>query len=164
MALNLEKCKKMHIGKKNPKSKYFLDNSGSTPYELEESMLERDLGVLITNDYKVHQQVINVCGKANRIIGMLKHTFVSRDLSIWSKLYKTYIRPNLEFAVSAWYPYKKQDINLIEKIQRRVTKIPLQCRNMPYENRCKLFSIQPLDKRRIRGDMIQQFKIIKKNG
>ncbi len=52
--------------------------------------------------------------KANSMLGMMKRTFLSRNTTLWKKLYTTYIRPQLEFAVSAWNPYLFKDINVIE--------------------------------------------------
>ena len=47
---------------------------------------------------------------ANRILGLMKRTFKSRDAKTWTNLYTSYIRPHLEFAVPVWNPYAKGDI------------------------------------------------------
>ena len=79
---------------------------------------------------------------------------------LWTKIYTTYIRPHLEFAISAWNPCLLKDINTLETIQRRSTKIPTCLRNLTYEARCKKFKLSNLSERRTRGDLIQQYKII----
>ena len=90
----------------------------------------------------------------------MKRTFVSRNMRLWTKIYKTYIRPHLEFAISAWNPSRQNDINILEQVQRRSTKVPYCTRRLNYEDRCKKFKITNLTDRRIRGDLIQQYKII----
>ena len=93
------------------------------------------------------------------MLGMLKRTFVTRNKDIWKKLYTTYVRPHLEFAISAWNPYLKKDIETLEKVQRRATKISPTIKNLSYENRLEKLKLTTLEKRRTRGDLIQQFKI-----
>ena len=54
--------------------------------------------------------------KANSMLGMLKRTFTYFDDEIYLILYKTFIRPHLEFAISVWSPYLKSDIKIIENL------------------------------------------------
>ena len=63
---------------------------------------------------------------------MLKNTFASRDVELWTSLYKTY---HLEFAVSAWNPYLKKDKLALEKVQRRATRMPTSIKDFDYETR-----------------------------
>ena len=93
---------------------------------------------------------------------MLKNTFVNRDAQIWIKLYTCYVRPHLEFAIPVWSPYMQKDINRLEKVQRRATKLIHKLRSNTYDERCRTLGIQQLIDRRIRGDLIQMFKINKK--
>ena len=85
------------------------------------------------------------------MLGMLKRTFATRNKDIWKKLYTTYVRPHLEFAVSAWNPYLKKDIETLEKVQRRATRISPAIKNLTYENRLEALKLTTLKKRRIRG-------------
>jgi len=80
---------------------------------------------------------------------------------LWKQLYITYVRPHLEFAVAVWNPYHLKDINALEKVQRRATKIPWTLKNLPYEQRRKKLGLTELEARRTRGDLIQMFKITK---
>ena len=93
---------------------------------------------------------------------MLKHTFVSRDVELWAALYRTYIRPHLEFAVSSWNPFLRRDIDALEKVQRRVTRVPTALRDMDYESRLERMGLTSLETRRQRGDLIQMFKVNKR--
>lgn len=160
MRLNIQKCKVMHIGKTNKNAVYEMQDSvTSSRQRISTSECERDLGISITNDLKPSVQVSKASAKANRLLGLFKNCLTTRDLTTWSLVYKTYIRPHLEFAISAWSPYRAKDIKALEKVQHRATKIAQGLRDMAYENRCKIMGLTSLSERRVRGDMIQQFKI-----
>jgi ribonucleases P/MRP protein subunit RPP40 len=161
MRLNVAKCKVMHIGKDNPKASYHMrDSLSGKLHVLEETELERDLGVYVSHDLKSKGQVDQATNKANSVLGMLKRTFVSRDVDIWKKLYTTYIRPHLEFAVPVWNPYLKGDVRRLEGVQRRATKVAQGMRGKEYEERLRLLDLTTLEERRIRGDLIQLYKIV----
>ena len=89
----------------------------------------------------------------------MKRTFKSRDANTWKNLYTSYIRPHLEFAVPVWNPYAKGDIEKLEKIQHKATKVSHTLKNLDYQSRCKELNLTTLEKRRTRGDLIQKFKI-----
>ena len=76
------------------------------------------------------------------------------------KLYKSYIRPKLEYAYTVWNTYYKKDMEMIERVQRRVTRLPLELRDLPYETRLNILSLTTLRDRRTRGDLIETYKII----
>ena len=76
------------------------------------------------------------------------------------KLYTSLVRPHLEYAVQVWSPYLKKDINSIEGVQRRATKLISEFRGLSYEDRLERLKLTTLEDRRIRGDLIEQFKII----
>uniref|UniRef100_A0A8D9ENY2 Uncharacterized protein n=1 Tax=Cacopsylla melanoneura TaxID=428564 RepID=A0A8D9ENY2_9HEMI len=74
-------------------------------------------------------------------------------------LYKSYIRPTIEYANVIWNPYFVKDINMLERIQRTATKIPKQLKNKPYEERLTILELTTHQQRRHRGDLIETFKI-----
>ena len=76
-------------------------------------------------------------------------------------LFKGYVRPHLEYCVQVWSPYLKKDIESIEKVQRRATKLVKGLKNKSYEERLALLQTTTSEKRRIRGDLIQVFRITK---
>ena len=159
MRLNYEKCKVMHIGQKNKRNTYVMQDKLINSYHLlTESNLEKDLGIHISSDLKWHHQARSAAMKASSILGLLKSTFKSRKLHIWKNLYRTYVRPHLEFAIPVWNPFHKEDQRLLENVQRRATKIPHEMKGLEYEERCKRFGLTSLQSRRIRGDCIQKFK------
>ncbi len=71
------------------------------------------------------------------------------------------MRPRLEYCVQAWCPYLQKDIAVLEKVQRRATKMILACRTDSYEDRLKYTDLTSLVCRRRRGDMIEVFKLLK---
>ena len=92
--------------------------------------------------------------------GIIKRSFTYMDREMFIKLYKTIIRPNLEYANTIWHPlFKRQSVD-IEKVQRRATKMLHDLKNLPYSLRLKKLKLPSMKFRRIRGDLIQTFKII----
>ena len=91
---------------------------------------------------------------------MVKRSFTYHSKDIMLQLYKHLIRPHLEYAVQAWHPWLQKDIDLLEKVQRRITKTFSGLHNISYEERLRVLGLTTLKQRRIRGDMIQVFKIL----
>lgn len=121
---------------------------------------QRDLGILVTRDLKWETHIASMAKKANSLIYMCQRVFKDHSVTMIQRLYKSYIRPKLEFAHSVWNPYFVGDIETMERIQRRVTRIPPDIRHLPYLERMKLFNITTLKERRLRGDLIETFKIV----
>ena len=90
---------------------------------------------------------------------MLKNTFVSRDPELWKRLYTTYVRPHLEYDVQVWNAYAKKNVATLEKVQRRDTKIPYLLKHLTYEERLQNLNLTSLEVRRVKGDLIQLYKI-----
>ena len=65
----------------------------------------------------------------------------------------------MEYCIQAWRPYRKKDIDKLERIQRRATKIIPELRDLSYESRL-LCGLTTLETRRLRGDQIEVFKIV----
>ena len=159
MRLNISKCKIMHVGIKPRKlttqCKITIRTIG---HKFGKTESEKDLGVLISDDLKPRNQVNYSASKANSILGLLKRTLTTRDSHTWKKLYTCYIRPLIEFAVSSWNPYTKQDQITLEKVKKRATKVATNLKSLKYGKRCELLGLSSLQLRRTRGDLIQMFK------
>ena len=74
-------------------------------------------------------------------------------------MYKAIVIPHLEYCIQAWRPYRKKDIDTLDRIQRRATKIIPELRDLSYEERLKECGLTTLKTRRLRGDQIEVFKI-----
>jgi hypothetical protein len=97
----------------NNEYNYYM-NSENTLKEIETSNLEKDIGVYISNDLKWAKQVNYAAGNANSMLSQLNNTFRYKDKDLMKTLYSVYVRPHLEFAIQAWNPYYKKDINQLE--------------------------------------------------
>ena len=75
---------------------------------------ERDLGVRITSDLKASAHCACVSSRANRVLGMISRTMVYRSPDVLTRLYKSLVRPHLEYCVSAWSPHYVKDREMLE--------------------------------------------------
>ena len=160
MELNLLKCKIMHFGKNNPKRVYHMtDKITGISAPLAKTSLERDLGIMISADGSFSHQVNTAVSKANNILGQMINTFKYFTSEVVKIVYPTYIRPHLEFASSVWNALSKGDLDKIEKMQQRVTRHAYDLRGMKYEDRLLKLNLIKIEHRRLRGDLIQYYKI-----
>ena len=91
---------------------------------------------------------------------LIRLSFKLHDVNVLSRLYKSFVRPLLEYCVTAWCPYYQRDISVLEKIQRRATRMIPSLRQLPYFERLKYFSMTTLSTRRMRYDLITVYKIL----
>ena len=94
-------------------------------------------------------------------LGMIKRHIVCRDKTTILRLYKGLVRPKLEYCIQAWNPSLIKDIELIEQVQHRATKIIPEIAHLPYHERLKELNLTTLELRRHRGDLLETFKILK---
>ena len=80
---------------------------------------ERDLEVIMHCSVKPSRQCVEAAKRANRILGMIKRTIVSREQDVVLRLYKSLVRPHLEYCVEAWSPYLRQDIDTLQRITKK---------------------------------------------
>ena len=113
--------------------------------ELRNATNYKDLGVIMANDLTWTKHV----HKANKVLRLLKRTVGSKNKDIFSILYKSLVRPILEYASPVWSPHLAKDIHEIEKVQRRASRIALGQRKqeMEYEDRCKILKWNSLERK-----------------
>ena len=70
-------------------------------YILEKTEAERDLGFMVSSDLKYHKPTDKAVAKGSSVLGQMRKSFVHRGSDVWKKLYTTYVRPHLEYAVAA---------------------------------------------------------------
>src|SRR6218665_3067333 len=155
MLFNLEKCSVMHMGKGNQELSYEMGGK-----VLKGSEEERDLGVIMHRSAKPSRQCAEASKMANSTLGMIRRTIVTRDQDTILKLYKSLVRPQLEYCIQVWSPHLKQDMEKLEKMQRRATKMIQGYKDLSYEERLITCGLTTLEKRRSRGDLIEAYKII----
>ena len=156
MEFNVGKCKIMHVGRKNPKHKYYMYGQ-----ELKTVEEEKDIGVLVHNSLKPTKQCTKAANMAHAVLRQLERNFHFRDRHIFRKLYTQYVRPHVEFAAPAWSPWNEADIKVIESVQIKAVKMisGLEA-GLSYEEKCKEIGLDTLEVRRQKQDMIQTYKIL----
>lgn len=122
----------------------------------------KDLGIIISNDLKWNDQINSTVNKANRILGLIKRSVGTSNTAVFIKLYKTLVRPILEYATPVWSPYLVKDVKALESIQRRASRLALKQKRgeMPYEERCELLKWNTLEKRRTYFSLIECYKTV----
>ena len=125
--------------------------------------MKKDLGILVNPDMKFKDQVSAASKKANKILGMIKRNFKCMNQEMLQILYGTLVRPHLEYAVTVWSPYQQEQKNILEKVQRRATKMISNWKNLSYEERLSKLDLMTTEERRRRGDMITTYKILQGN-
>ena len=155
MYFNVDKCKILHIGRQNPRFSYFMSGS-----QLQATDSEKDLGIMIEETAKSGLQCATAAKKGNQVLGMLLRSIQCRDKDTLIQLYKVFVRPQLEYAQCAWSPYLVKDIEVLEKVQKRLVR---QIRNVSgtYEEKLSKLGLTTLHDRRIRGDLIETYKMLK---
>ena len=153
---NTDKCKIMQLGRENFNKQYTLCNS-----TLKMSDKETDLGIIVSDNLKFSAQTNESVRKANFALGQIKRTIKHKTKDVIVRLYKALVRPKLEYCVQAWSPYLKKDKDKLEKVQHRATKMIYELKNKSYEDRLAETRLTTLEERRIRGDLIETFKMIK---
>ena len=95
------------------------------------------------------------------MLGIIKRNFTYVSRKCFIILYKSLVRPHLEYANNVWYPKRKMDIEKLERVQKRATKLIPEISKKPHSKRLKILKLPTLKYRRYRGDMTELFKIIK---
>ena len=132
MLFNFGKCKCLHTGSINTGMNYEM---GGTI--LSKTVKEKELGVTIDANMKVSEQCRIAASKGNQFLGMIRRNITYKDKSLIIPLYKAIVRPHLEYCIQAWSPYLRKYIDMLEKIQRRATKLIPGLRDLTYEEQLK---------------------------
>ena len=156
MQFNVNKCSIMSIGRGNWQVDYTLNDTA-----LGRTESARDLGVQVSRDLRPREQCIIARNRANKILGFIGRSVTNRSSEVILKLYLALVRPHLDYAVQFWSPYYRKDIESLEAVQRRMTKMIQGLRNLPYRDRLKRLNLHSLERRRARGDMIEVYKWVK---
>ncbi|KAK4832505.1 hypothetical protein QYF61_023570 [Mycteria americana] len=139
MRFNKAKCRVLHLGWGNPR----LGDEG-----IESSPEEKDLGVLVAQ-------------KANCILGCITRSVTSGSREVILPLYSALVRPHLQYCIQLWSPQHRKDMDLLEQVQRRATKMIRGMEHLFYEERLRKLGLFSLEKRRLQGDLIAAFQYLK---
>ena len=161
LRFNLDKCKVLHISaNENPSNKYYLDSTELVPTES-----EKDLGFNMDVKFDFGEHIKASLAKANKMIAWVSRNVICKDKVVMSVIYRCLVRPHLEYCVQCWCPTPRfgnwELILSIEKIQRKFTRLVNDIGTLSYGDRLKSLHLTTLAERRMRGDLIETFKILR---
>ena len=123
---------------------------------------KKDIGV-VDDDLIFAQHIDTIVKKANSKAGWLRRSFQFLTPKMLRPLYMQVVRSQLGYASSVWNPHHQILIDKIEKVQERATKTLPDMKELNYEERLKILDLTTLRFRRLRGDMINVYKILYSN-
>ncbi|KAK4828762.1 hypothetical protein QYF61_000753 [Mycteria americana] len=152
MRFNKAKCKVLYLGRGNSWYQYRLGDEG-----IESSPAEKDLGCWWMKSWTCAL----AAQKANRILGWIKRSVASRSREVILPLHTALVRPHLEYCIQLWRAQYRKDMDLLEQVQRRATKMIRGMEHISYEDRLRELWLFSLEKRRLQGDLIAAFQYLK---
>ena len=155
LPFNESKCKVMHYGKTNRKADYNL--GGVQIVEVSE---EKDLGVTFDQQLSFGTNASKVVAAANSTLGLINRHFRHIETKPFMNLYKTLVRPKVEYCMTVAQPVYKKDKEKIERVQHRATKLVLGMENKDYSERLAELKLPSLEYRRKWADVMQTYKIM----
>jgi len=118
---------------------------------------KKDLGIWISPDMKCSDHCLYAFNKASKV--MIKRSVKYKEARIMVSLYKTLVRPHVEYCVNTWSPYYRKDKELLEKVQCRFTKMIINVEGLSYDERLRHLNLCTLEERKNRQDLIEVFKM-----
>ena len=155
LSFNADKCRVLHVGRPRNQQTYSMGDS-----LLEATDSERDLGVQVDIDLKFREHAATAVAKASQILGVIRRSCAHLDAVTLPVLYKSLVRPHLEYCNTVWGPFNRADQKRVERVQRRATKLVRAIKDLPYTERLRILGLPSLYYRRRRGDMIAVYQLL----
>lgn len=158
-----EKCKQMKIAPKRRQhhvERRTMKQENETSVFLNEVKEEKDLGIIFDHELSFGEHINTITNKASQMMGIIRRTFKNLDPQVFKQLYVALVRTRLEYGQAIWSPFRKGYIKKLESIQRNATRQINGFKNLDYSQRLKKLELPTLYFRRLRGDMIECYKIL----
>ena len=127
---------------------------------MEFTQAEKDIEVVIDSKLSFESHINEKVNKANSVMGVIRRTFEFLDIKTFKISFTALVRPHVEYANQVWNPHLKKHIDKLENVQRRATKLVPGLSKLTYEEGLRKIGLPTLAYRRIRGDMIETYKIL----
>ena len=160
LEFSVQKCKVVEYGNVHFQFDYKLSDKDGILKSLPKDTTEKDLGIWFENNMKFNTHITHVVNRCNKLLGLIKRTFKSLDKESFLTLYKSLVRSIIDYGGSVYFPTTKKNIQLVENIQKRATKILPELKDLPYRERLIRLKLPTLHYRRKRYDLIQQYRIV----
>ena len=137
-----------------------VEYSTSCGHIIEPQVTVRDLGVYVSNERSWTPHIEKTIQGARQMAAWALSAFRDRSTIVMLTLYKSLVRPKLEYCSPVWNPHKVSDIQKIENVQRSFTKKISGCKELTYWDRLKKLGILSLQRRRERYSIVHVWKIL----
>ena len=155
LPISFDKCKVLHVGRKNLNFNYTIGN-----HNLESVSSVKDLGVVMSEDLKVSNHINTIVSSARMRAIFIRRCFKSQNISALVRAFKVFVRPILEYASPVWCPHLQKDIDLLESVQRRFTKLLPGMYHKSYKERLEACKLPSLELRRLLIDLILTYSLL----
>ena len=159
LKFHLDKCKVLTVSKKGNGVPYSINNDEGS-VSLKQATSEQDLDVTFQSNLKFDIHINEKVNTPNRMARVVRRLYKCLDCAIFVPIRKCLVRSHFDYATSVWSPIKKMHVEAIEKVQRWATKQLPGFKYLPYCERLRKLNLPTRAYRRIRGDMIETYKIL----
>ena len=154
MEFNPTKCHAIRFGQ-GPTPGYTIGGD-----LLEDSTCEKDVGVMVSSNLKFQEQAASAIASANKVLGLIKRSFQSRDMATMVSAYTTYARPHLEYCSQVWTPGTKHWQDKLERVQKRALRLIPSLQGLSYEEKLRRSGLLSLENRHLLLDLTEVYKIM----